>query len=166
MLSEETAAGRFPVEAVTMMSRIADRVEGHIPVYRMAGPPELCEEEARTPMAVGNAVPRLAEDSGAALICALTRSGRTALNVSKNRPRIPILGMTSDEKTFRKMNLYWGVEPVLIEKEVDLSSLTAFLGGELKRRGKASPGDRIIIVAGFPYGSGVHSNMLLVHRID
>jgi pyruvate kinase len=165
MLSEETAAGRFPVEAVTMMSKIADRVEGHIPVYRMAGPSAGCMEEARTPVAVGDAVPKLADESGACLICALTRSGRTALNVSKNRPRIPILGMTTDEKTFRKMNLYWGVEPVLVEKSSDLSALTTFLNDELKKREKASPGDRIIIVAGFPFNRDVHSNMLLVHQI-
>jgi len=166
MLSEETAAGRFPVEAVTMMSRIADRVEGHIPVYRMAGPSACPLEESRTPVAVGDAVPKLADESGARLICAFTRSGRTALNVSKNRPRIPILGMTSDERTFRRMNLYWGVEPVLIEKAADLSSITAFLDDELKKRQKASRGDRIVIVAGFPFNRDVHSNMLLVHQVN
>ena len=164
MLSEETAAGKHPVEAVMMMSKIASRVEEELPPWRrdlpaaMSGP-------SRVQPAVSEAAARLAEETGARWICAFTRSGRTALSVSRGRPKVPILGLTPDPGTFRKLGLLWGVEPVLMDEFEDLGAMTRLLDDQLKKREGAAPGDEVVIVAGYPFGSDVHSNMVFIHAV-
>jgi len=166
MLSEETAAGGFPVDAVRMMSKIAEKVENRIPAYRMIGRPAGAGVGDTAENALGETVPKLAGESGARLICAFTRSGRTALKVSRNRPRVPIVGLTPDGQTYRRMNLLWGVEPMLVEEVEGLDAMTKLLDEKLKETGKASPGDDVVIIAGFPFSRGVHSNMLLLHTVE
>ena len=166
MLSEETAAGSFPVKAILMMSRIAEKVENEMPVYRTVRPGDPCAATEGAADAVASAVSQLAGEAGAKLICAFTRSGKTALLVSKNRPKVPILAITPNESVFRKINLYWGVEPLLAGEARDLMSRTRQLDDELKKKGKARAGDDVVLVAGYPFGAKVHSNMLLVHRVS
>ena len=167
MLSEETAVGAYPDKAVLMMSRIAEKVEGHMPVCNFEETSILKRGPGYNPSgAVAEAAAHLAAQSGARWICAFTRSGETALKVSTHRPRTPILGLTPSEQSFRLMSLYWGVEPLLVPEARELASLTETLEGELKGRALVEKGDRVVIVAGFPFGSGIHSNMLVVHRVS
>jgi len=168
MLSEESAAGSYPVQAVHMLSRIAEEVEIHIPACDKEGSAELlAARDGSDPAscAVADVVPLLAVESGARCVCAFTRSGATALMVAKNRPVAPILGLTPDETALRRMGLYWGVEPVLVGEADDIQAMTRMLDDLLPRAGRARRGDRVVVVAGFPFGRGVHSNMVFIHRI-
>jgi pyruvate kinase len=85
--------------------------------------------------------------------------------VAKHRPVAPILGLTPDEATLRRMGLYWGVEPVPVGEANDIQAMTRMLDGLLPRLGRARRGDRVVVVAGFPFGKGVHSNMVFIHRV-
>ncbi len=110
MLSDETAVGKYPVEAVEVMNRTILETEKIYRFYR--------ERPVSDPTtAVASAGSSIARDVKAKAIVAFTRSGRTAINVSKFRPECRILGITHDIKTFRRLNIVWGVEPYMIIKE-------------------------------------------------
>jgi pyruvate kinase len=162
MLSEETAAGSHPVEAVAMMAKISERVESRMPAYRAVA---RCDGEQGAENAASDAVALLADRAGARLICAFTRSGKTALQVSRSRPAAPVLGMTPDETTCRKMSLLWGVEPVRVAEAADLEAMTAIVDETLRKKGRAAAGQRVVIVAGYPFHAGIHANTLLVHTV-
>ncbi len=110
MLSDETAVGKYPVEAVEVMHRTIVETEKIYKFYR--------ERPVSDPTtAVASAGSNIARDVKAKAIVAFTRSGRTAVNVSKFRPECRILGITHDIKTFRRLNIVWGVEPYMIIEE-------------------------------------------------
>ncbi|MBE9008507.1 pyruvate kinase [Fortiea sp. LEGE XX443] len=111
MLSNETAVGNFPVEAVATMARIAERIEQE---ERNSATRQLRDSRRSIPNAISQAVGQIAENLGAAAIMTLTQTGATARNVSKFRPHTPILAVTPHVNVARQLQLVWGVKPLLV----------------------------------------------------
>jgi pyruvate kinase len=164
MLSEETAAGSYPVESVAMMARIAADAEPSIPYGRwsekLEGP-----AECGVPEAVARAACRVAEDVGAAAIVACTQSGSTARLVSKQRPRQPILALSPLPETCRRLSLVWGVRALAIETPDSADRLFESLPGIATRAGAAKPGDRLVLTAGIPIGVPGSTNSIKVVEV-
>ena len=159
MLSGETAMGKYPVQAVEVMARIAVQAETSLspipPDNRISGPDE----------SVAHAACRAAEEQQAQAIVTFTQSGSTALLVSKHRPRMRIIAPTPFELVARKMSLYWGVTPIILKTKRTTDNMIASVEramhfGRLVRRH-----DLIVITAGVPIGVAGSTNMMKIHRV-
>jgi pyruvate kinase len=163
MLSEETAVGEYPVEAVRVMDRIARVTEQHLPygewVFNRVEEHEHDVAEAVTQVAVAAAY-RL----GLAAIVVPTTSGRTARLVSAYRPRVPVLAVSSRMQTVRRMNLLFGVQAAQAEEWTSLRQLLDDCARLARENGIASSGDRIAITAGLP-GQRLGTNLFEVHTV-
>jgi pyruvate kinase len=165
MLSAESAAGRYPVEAVETMARIALYTEAH-------QNPHVDELRARILRGPHSAVARslarvassVAEELDCRLIVAFTESGMTAQLLSCYRPKAPIFAITYHDETYRRLALWWGVVPVMSEFTATTDEM--ILKGEalLKSRGLASLGETIVMLAGQANTAGA-TNMLRVHMV-
>ncbi len=166
MLSGESAIGKYPVQAVKIMRRIADNIEEDIGVHRGWGHEERRLRYELVDMAVARSVCTSAEKLNASLIVAHTISGQTARLISQNRPSTPIVAVTPNESTFHQLSLVWGVEAVLMPG-FDESFIEAVERGdrELVRRGMAKEGDLVIISAGIPPGKSGGTNVMKAHRV-
>jgi pyruvate kinase len=163
MLSAETASGRFPVESVETMARIARYTEEHYaqrPTTRVA-----CREGSLVARSLARVASTVAEELGCQLIVVFTESGATARLVSSYRPRLPIAAVTYNEETFRRLALWWGVIPVMSAFAKTTDEMIAQGDGLLKTRRLASTGDRIVMLAGQTHTAGA-TNMLRVHTIS
>jgi len=162
MLSAETASGRFPVESVETMARIAGYTEEN---DEFQGPVRLAGTSGS---AVARALARVAAtvalEIQAPWIMAFTETGSTARHVSGFRPRARIAGITPSEKVYRRLALQWGVIPILLPSVGDTDGL--LLSGEaaLRRAGHVKTGDRIVILAGQSHAAGA-TNLLKVHTV-
>jgi pyruvate kinase len=145
MLSGETAAGEYPLEAVAFMDRIAREVEPHLPYRHQL--PELSEEPT-IGRAMSNAACDLAEVLGARAIVVPTFSGKTASAVARLRPRRPIIGLSHHVHALQQMALEWGVTPVEIPEAANVDTLWASSLEAARRSGLVQEGDRVIITAG------------------
>jgi pyruvate kinase len=159
MLSGETAMGKYPVQAVEVMARIAVQAEMSLspvpPDRHISGPDE----------SVAHAACRAAEEQQAQAIVTFTQSGSTALMVSKHRPRMRIIAPTPFELVARKMSLYWGVTPIILKTKKTTDNMIASVEramhfGRLVRRH-----DLIVITAGVPIGVAGSTNMMKIHRV-
>jgi pyruvate kinase len=143
MLSNESAVGDFPVEAVDTMATIARRIERDYPQRvidsRMA---------TTIPNAICQAVSTIARNLNAAAILPLTKSGGTARNVSKFRPSTPILAITSETKVARQLQLCWGVNPLLVEEQTSTTSTFSLATGMARELGFLQDGDLVVQTAG------------------
>lgn len=161
MLSAESAAGKYPVEAVETMNRIAAAVE------RDANYPVLLNGQRSPPEATGAdaiaaAARSVAETLDLKAIVVWTASGATALRVARERPYPPILVLTTSAQTARRLALVWGVHAVVGEDPKDVDDM-ARLGARIAREQDfASPGQRIILVAGVPFGTPGATNMIRI----
>ncbi len=174
MLSGETAVGRFPVEAVEMMNRIALATESslqHRPPRNLIINSAVVHDITR---AAVRAAGRMAYDFGAKLVFVASHSGRTALALSQHRSYVPIVGISSRESTLRQMCLYWGVMPLRGAPAGNLQELIQHADKWARHEGYASKGDRIVIVGGSHLAAGpdreelsggVH-DIVLVHEIE
>jgi pyruvate kinase len=143
MLSNESAVGDFPVEAVSTMATIAQRIERDYP-QRV-----LDSHMATTiPNAICQAVSSIARNMNAAAILPLTKSGSTARNVSKFRPSTPILAITSDENVARRLALIWGVNPLLVSDQSSSTSTFSLAMGLARQMGYLNDGDLVVQTAG------------------
>lgn len=164
MLSGETAAGKYPVEAVATMARIAVRAEESLPYE------EILEKRGSLPArtvtsAISHATCSVAHDLGAAAIITSTQTGYTAKMVSKYRPRAPIVAVTPDVKVLRKLALVWGVQPLLVAPIKDTDSMIAAAIDISLAAGLVKPGDLVVITAGVPVGIRGTTNLLKVHVV-
>ena len=161
MLSNESAVGDFPVEAVATMARIARRIERDYP-HRV-----LDSHMATTiPNAICQAVSSIARQLNAAAILPLTKTGSTARNVSKFRPSTPILAITSDVNVARRLQLVWGVNPLVIKEEAT-SNGTFHVAMELAReQGLLQEGDLVIETAGTLSGVSGSTNLVKVSIVS
>ena len=157
MLSEETAIGRYPVEAVTMMAAIVADAESIVPVAAWTPPPETI---GSLPDAVGRDACILATDIDAVAIVTCTQSGTTARRVARYRPRAPILAPTPHAETYRRLALVWGLEPRLGKEPTSLEDVTNDAVSSAMDYGLAEPGQRILILAGTPFGAPGAANLL------
>lgn len=147
MLSGETAGGRYPVEAVRMMARIAESSEPYLFDERA---PDRSRDKARVALAVGLAAVQTAENVGAACIVAPTMSGRTARLVSNLRPRVPILAVTPFPRVMRQQQLNWGVTPMLGDVQGDMRHVVEQAHDAVLENGLVRPGDLAVFTAGDP----------------
>ena len=147
MLSEETAIGRFPLEAVTMMATIAADAESSFPfdawIHRFATSGSL-------PQAIARAACTMAADIDAAAIVTYTQSGDTARRVAQYRPRAPIIGPTPLAETYRRLALVWGVTPVLNQSQPTTDVLIDGHLGAALAAASVRGGDTVVITAGVP----------------
>ena len=161
MLSGETAKGNYPVEAVAMMSRIAQRVEESIDYGARLGT-RFDHHMVNVTNAVTYATCTTAASLGAACIVAITRSGFTGRMVAKYRPGCTILVATSDEVKYRQMNLVWGCVPAIIDNYEQESELFEAASKCAMETGLAKTGDVLVIAAGVPVGMVGTTNLVKV----
>jgi pyruvate kinase len=162
MLSEETAIGRYPIEAVRMMERVASRAEtqlAHREWLRRAGVP------SSIPEGVSHAACLLAYELKARAIIVPTQSGSTARLIARHRPAQPILALSPDPKVVHRLEMSWGVEAVEIPEFPGLDELIRIARDKAQARGIASPGDRVVITAGMPLNLPGTTNLIWVERI-
>jgi len=143
MLSNETAVGDYPVEAVATMARIARRIERDYPLRILDG-----QMATTIPNAISQAVSSIARQLNAAAILPLTKSGSTARNVSKFRPSTPILAITSEETVARQLQLVWGVNPLLIPEQPSTAGTFTLAMGVAQQNGLLREGDLVVETAG------------------
>ena len=163
MLSGETAAGAYPVEAVKAMSKIAAQAEANTCYIQ-----HIKEEDYninRLSEALAHSACTLAEDIGASVIVACTRTGGTARMISRFRPMIDIVGMTTDERAYRKLALSWGVIPVMSEEFYSVDVLFHYAKRAAINTGLVKKGDTIVLTGGTPNGKSGNSNLLNVETI-
>lgn len=161
MLSGETAAGAYPVEAVRTMARIAERTEKDIDYSREFKPRKLAERPDVT-SAISHATCTTAMDLNAAAIVAVSKSGRTVGRVAKYRPSCPIIGCVTHPRVCRQLNLMWGVIPVEMEEQATADELFDHAVKLAEDKGLISRGDLVVITAGVPLGLSGTTNMLKV----
>ncbi len=160
MLSAETAAGDYPLEAVTMMDRILTRVE-HDPRWPELMQAEYPVEDADADALVA-AARRAAEAASTACLVAFTTRGQTALRLARERPLQPTLALTTRLSTARRLALAWGIEPRVIEEITDPEDLARIALEQAMILGLCPPGQRILILAGLPMGSPGAANILRI----
>ncbi|GJD48794.1 Pyruvate kinase [Methylobacterium crusticola] len=161
MLSAESAAGRYPVEAVAMMDRIIRRTEQHR-LYRSLVAASEPEVEDSPPHAVAAAAAGLADAIGAAAIVAFTSSGTTAARIARKRPNVPILAVTPEAAVSRRLSLYWGAHSVLGEEIDSYEAMVAKAADTAATEGFAQAPDLVVVVAGIPFGTPGTTNNLRV----
>lgn len=163
MLSNETATGNFPVEAVTTMTNIIHEAE------RSAYGDLLIRDYERKSHSVDDAVSQvarlMAEKTDAALILAASLSGETGHLISRYRPKLPIVVATASERVRRQLNLSWGVVPFLLPECQSIEELVERGLVYIKQHHLGKSGDTIIVVAGEPVGHAGHVNLLEVRTI-
>ena len=165
MLSAESASGQFPREAVAMMNRIAEAVESES-IY-----PSIIDSQRATPEATGadaiaEATRDVADTLGAKVICAWTASGATGLRIARERPRSSILALTPIVEIARRLSLVWGVHPVVTDDARDERDMTDRACRHAFIDGFAGPGERVIVVAGVPFGTPGSTNNLRIATVS
>lgn len=164
MLSGETAAGAFPIEAVKTMALIAETTEKDIDYAHRFIKRDATENPSVTD-AISHATVTTAHDLNAAAIVTVTKGGGTARMISKYRPSCPIIGLTTDDTTCRQMNMSWGICPSLI-KEYDNTDDLINNALEVSVREKLiNIGDLVVITAGVPLGVSGNTNLLKVQTV-
>ena len=164
MLSGETAAGKYPVEAVKTMARIAERTEKDIDY---GGRMKKANQDIQTDIttAISHATCTTAADLKAAVIITVTMSGFTAGMISRFKPECPIIGCSVNPRVCRQLNLSWGVQPLLIEKEETADDLFEEATQQAKKAGLIKDGDIVVLTAGVPLGKAGTTNMLRVIEV-
>ncbi|TVQ37236.1 MAG: pyruvate kinase [Geminicoccaceae bacterium] len=165
MLSAESAAGDYPVEAVEIMDRIIHRVESD-PLYRSYIDAYRAEAHDTEPDAITQAAAQVARTIKAAAIVTYTTSGTTAARASRERPERPILGLITRLGTARKLALLWGVQPVVCEDAYDFDDMIQKAREAAVRAGVARPGQALVITAGHPFGTPGATNMLRIAHVS
>ncbi len=161
MLSAESAAGKFPIQAVETMNRIAEAVERD-PNYTVLLAGQRSPPESTGADAIASAARSVAETLDLKVIVAWTASGATALRIARERPYPPILTLTTSRHTARRLALVWGVHAVFGDDPKDVDDM-ARLGARIAREQEfANPGQRVILVAGVPFGTPGATNMLRI----
>jgi pyruvate kinase len=165
MLSAESAAGKYPVEAVQMMDSIIAEVEAD-PHYRKATDAALPEPEVSIADVICHAVRQAAAVLPIKAIVTYTTSGFTALRAARERPAAPILGLTPDVRVARRLALVWGTYPVQTPAAERVAEIVEFAGRVATAQQLAGPGEIIAIVAGMPFGAaGTKTNLLRIERL-
>ncbi|MBN2208950.1 MAG: pyruvate kinase [Candidatus Coatesbacteria bacterium] len=161
MLSEETAVGLYPFDSVKMMSKIANCIE---PCLKPKS--ALCEDERGSiDCAIGHSAATAALDLGASAIVAFTRTGRTANLISRYRLPMPIVAITPNRATFRRLNLLWGVMPILIEDVMSTDHMLEVAERVLSDRGIIHKQEIYIVTAGLPASETTPTNFMRAARL-
>jgi len=161
MLSAESASGQFPREAVSTMNRIAETVEAE-QIYRGIIDAQRATPEATGADAIAEATRYVADTLGVKVICAWTASGSTGLRIARERPSSAVLALTPIVETARRLALVWGVHPVVTDDARDERDMTDRACRHAFIEGFVSAGERVIVVAGVPFGTPGSTNNLRI----
>ena len=167
MLSGETAVGKYPIEAVKVMDKIAKEVEKRFEDFRgyqigwLREFPVVSDKSE----AIAHSCWDISETLNLNLIVTPTTTGGTAKRVSKYRPRAVIIGIASDEFTFHKLGLVWGVVPLLMRKTVSTDKMFDDISELLLEKNIAEKGETIVITAGIPWGISGTTNLIKIHTL-
>ncbi len=164
MLSGETAAGAYPIEALRTMARIAERTEQDINYKKRFAAREMNTSPSVT-NAISHATVTTAHDLDAAAILTVTKSGTTARMICKFRPACPIICCTTDPVTRRQMSLSWGVIPLMADEKDNVDDLFDHAVQCATEAGLLKSGDLVVITAGVPLGVSGTTNLLKVHLV-
>ena len=165
MLSAETAVGEYPIETVSMMDRIINRVEVD-PLYRKITDAERREPENTAADAITAAARQSAQTISAAAIVTFSSSGSTTLRAARERPTVPIMGLTPRRETARRLALVWGVHSLMTP---DLTSFTEMVNMAVEAAKKEEFGtkdDALVVTAGVPFGTPGATNILRIVWVD
>jgi pyruvate kinase len=165
MLSDETAIGEYPVEAVGILERIARATECHLH-ERAFFSETISEPLPLIASAIGRSACFLAEDLQASAIVAGTSSGSTARLISRFRPACPVLGLTPSPQTERQLTLSWGVEPALVAPFTDTDDIFELARLWALEHDIIASGDRLVVTAGAPVGAPGTTNLIKVMEIE
>jgi pyruvate kinase len=161
MLSAETAAGSYPVEAVSIMARILVKVE-HDPLYRSYLNAYHAEAEATSADAISAAARHVAKVMQSAAIVTYSTSGATALRAARERPEQPILGLMTRLGAARRLALVWGLHSVVCEDAHDIDEMVQRACQKALEEGMAEPGSSLVVTAGVPFGTPGATNLLRI----
>ena len=161
MLSEETAKGKYPVEAVTYMHKILKATEGNYPhrKYLEVMPKEGIAEN------VAHSACELSSDLNAKIIIVFTASGYTASLISKFRPKAKIIAFTPNKKVLQTLTIYWGCSVFLLKFGNSFNSIVKSASKEILKKKIANKDDLVIITAGTPFGKKGSTNMVKVIKL-
>jgi len=161
MLSAETAAGQYPYEAVNMMDRIVERVERD-PDWRHGIERTRPEPERLSASAIAAAARQIAHTIDAACIAAFTEGGTTALRMARERPYVPVLGLTSRLEIARRLAVVWGVHAVEVPELHSMTEAVTRATRIARTEGFADPGEEVVVTAGIPFNQPGTTNALRV----
>ena len=164
MLSAESASGLFPVEAVRTMARIIDEIERSAYYRANVEAPDI--QLAVPTNAIAHAAITAARAMRLKTIVVVSESGGAARLVSEYRPDANIVSLTTNEVSFRRLALFWGVTPVLISPAATTEELIDRVEATLIERNLALPGENVLITMAVPVGSGMQTNVLKIHEIQ
>jgi pyruvate kinase len=165
MLSAESAAGAYPVEAVATMDRVAREVErdpNYIPILRA----QRTDPEPTAADAISAAARQIAETLNLSAVCCFTASGTTAMRAARERPQTPIVALSPVIATARRLAIVWGLHCVFGDEPPSLEGMIERACAVARQEGFATPGQRIIITAGVPFGAPGATNMLRIAYIS
>ena len=165
MLSEETTLGQFPVKAVQMMTKIAERIERDSHYREMVSSRKYCDPIKRTSDALGNGAIEVAKECGAKLIVALTDGGFAARMISRYKPEQKILALTPKESTRNQLALSYGCVPILCQKFGELNHVILEAKKIALKSGLAVKGEKVVIIFGLPLGKSGGTNSLTVETL-
>jgi pyruvate kinase len=163
MLSGETASGKHPIEAVRTMARIIDEIESSAWYRLNLDLPKL--DIPVSTNAVAHAAVVASKQMNLKVIACYSDSGGVARLVSEYRPEALIVALTTNETTYQRLALYWGVLPIFIAPAVSTDEMFGRIEDVLRERGLAQPGERVVITMGTPIGSGESTNLMKIHRV-
>lgn len=161
MLSAESAAGHYPVEAVMTMDAVAREVESD-PTYREVIEASRAGKKATVADGIVSAAREIAETTDIKAICCFSQSGTTALLVARERPRVPIIGMTAIQKTARRLCLSWGLHCVMTGEVTRFKMAVVNAARAAREGGFADASDQIVVTAGVPFNQPGTTNILRV----
>ena len=171
MLSAESASGNFPVRSVEVMTRISLIAEQHLRrmATRNSSPTVVYPNDGQSGEFVSDAISRATFDISRFVnpkaIVTTSLSGYTTRRVAKERPGTPILCMTPNTTTLRRMALVWGVIPLLVEEFASIDEMISIIVRAAHDRNLVDRGDRLIIIAGVPFGIGGQTNLIKIHTV-
>jgi len=160
MLSGEAAVGAYPVQAVEIMSRIAYEVEKELEFTNFPAPQN---DETH---AISEALNVINDVLNLRCIVAYTATGYSAILASKERPKVPVIALTPSDRVYHRLNLVWGIQPLLLDQEVNtFEEVIEQAENLLLKRNLATRGDRVLIIGGIPMSISKGTNFLKIHRV-
>ena len=165
MLSGETAVGKYPVQSIETMHAIISQAEIHLSEWghwKGTCTPESSQDDAYFMTLASR---ELAHDVNVAAIVVFTKSGRTALLMSKTRPHLPILAFTPDQNTYLRMGLYWGVRPHLIPHAETIEEMLKVVESAMMTSKTIQPGQQVVVICGFPVSQNRPTNLAMLYTV-
>ncbi len=165
MLSAESAVGRHPQSAVAIMDRIIRAVEDDAE-YWAGLPRDMAPPQATTADAIALSARHITDVLDCAAVVAYTATGSTALRVARERPRCGVVGLTPVMETARRMTLVWGVRSVVSPDVSNVEEMVASADEAVRKLGVVQTGDRVIVIAGIPFGRAGKTNTIRIFRVE